>query len=85
MRMLFEVLDLSVASPATVSRCGMVYVDDAVLGYMAIVHKEAHSQLHNVMSAEMINYLVNSCLGIGFRKSIPNIIKLKQLIPVSIA
>ena len=37
MRMLFEVLDLAVASPATVSRCGMVYVDESVVGWEAIV------------------------------------------------
>lgn len=33
MRMLFEVMDLAVASPATVSRCGMVFVDEEVVGY----------------------------------------------------
>jgi len=38
MRMLFEVQDLSVASPATVSRCGMVYIDEAVVGYKPIVN-----------------------------------------------
>jgi dynein heavy chain len=32
-KMLFEVMDLQYASPATISRCGMVYVDDKDLGY----------------------------------------------------
>ena len=38
-KMLFEVFDLQYASPATISRCGMVYVDPKNLGYSPHYHR----------------------------------------------
>ena len=37
LRMLFEVQDLAVASPATVSRCGMVYLSNECIGWLPYV------------------------------------------------
>lgn len=44
-RMIFEVADLAVASPATVSRCGMVYLDAQVVGLPPLVNAWLKSNL----------------------------------------
>ena len=43
-KLLFEVYDLQYASPATISRCGMVYVDPKNLGYLPFLRTWCESR-----------------------------------------
>ncbi|XP_052028538.1 LOW QUALITY PROTEIN: dynein axonemal heavy chain 6 [Apodemus sylvaticus] len=56
--MLFEVQDLRVASPATVSRCGMVFVDPEELKWMPYV-KTWISTISKKLNEEIQEYLLN--------------------------
>ncbi|XP_015429803.1 PREDICTED: dynein heavy chain 6, axonemal, partial [Dufourea novaeangliae] len=59
MRMLFEVMDLSQASPATVSRCGMVYVDPAELKWMPYVKTWVTNLPETLLKDEYRELIVN--------------------------
>ena len=58
MRMLFEVQDLSVASPATVSRCGMVYMNLETVGWRAAMESWVSKNLTE-WSQETQHYIVH--------------------------
>ncbi|KAF7987651.1 hypothetical protein HCN44_003514 [Aphidius gifuensis] len=57
-KMIFEVMDLAQASPATVSRCGMVYVDPSELGWMPYV-KTWINKIANILPNKEAKLLIH--------------------------
>ena len=79
-RLLFEVENLSVASPATVSRAGMIYLDIEELGWRPYVTQWILSKPGTDEQREFINDL--------FEKYVPKVLKVKktqckELVPTS--
>ncbi|GBG82002.1 hypothetical protein CBR_g34182 [Chara braunii] len=68
MTLIFEVQDLAAASPATVSRCGMVYVEPAAIGWRPLVQIWAKglpailTDAHREQVMKMFEWMVPPCL-----------------------
>ena len=65
---MFEVADLAVASPATVSRCGMVYLEPSILGLKPFVECWVRKLPENVfIHRDKINHLFDNYLEVFSR------------------
>lgn len=68
MNMIFEVQDLAVASPATVSRCGMVYVEPEQLGWRPLRDSWINTlpgclQEHSQRLFKLFEWLLDPCIA----------------------
>eukprot|EP00798_Chlamydomonas_sp_ICE-L_P008519 gene8518-4817_t len=90
MNMIFEVQDLAVASPATVSRCGMVYVEPSQIGWKPLQASWMHTlpahmkDDHRVHLDNMFQWLVDPCIAF-IRKNCRELVPTSDIaLPVSL-
>ena len=68
MNMIFEPMDLAVASPATVSRCGMVYMEPHQMGWKPIFNSWKNKlpvgfhDDHIKVINELVDVIVQPCI-----------------------
>ena len=55
LHMMFEVQDLKVASPATVSRCGMVFMEQEHVGLLSLVRTWGANKLSLILPEDMVS------------------------------
>jgi dynein heavy chain len=71
MTMMFEVEDLAVASPATVSRCGMVYTEPTSLGYDVLVQSWIEALEKGSFSGSLGAWWLSEFSPAGLRDGVP--------------
>ncbi|OWK02684.1 hypothetical protein Celaphus_00010425, partial [Cervus elaphus hippelaphus] len=83
MSLIFEAMDLSQASPATVSRCGMIYLEPSQLGWKPLVSSWLNSLKgplqepdHQALLRGLFDWLIEPTLNLRKKKC-------KELIPTS--
>ena len=74
MTMMFEVADLAVASPATVSRCAMIYMSSDQLGWRALVQSWVHGlreplSKHKAFIESAFNWLLPPVLALVLKRT----------------
>jgi dynein heavy chain len=60
LHMLFEVQDLRVASPATVSRCGMVFMEQVHVGTLSLVRTWSNTTLKNLVGVKVCKAMAST-------------------------